>query len=47
MIPHQANIRIIEQVAKRLQFPMEKRVREHPALRQHVRGLDPDRDLRG
>lgn len=35
VIPHEANLRIIEAVAKRINLPLEKRSCEHTALRQY------------
>ena len=46
MIPHQANIRIIEQVAKRLHFPMDRVFVNIQRVREHLRRIDPDRHLR-
>ena len=37
VIPHQANVRIIEAIADRLKIPVEKVFRESRSLRQHLR----------
>ncbi len=47
MIPHQANIRIIEATAKHAEHPDGQGLRERRSLRQHVVGVDPDRARRG
>ena len=46
-IPHQANIRIIESVARGLGLPMEQDGRQHRSLRQHLGGLGGHRPRRG
>ena len=46
-IPHQANIRIIEAVAKGLDLPMERMFVNLDKLREHVGGVRPDRARRG
>ena len=46
-IPHQANVRIIEAVAKGLKLPMDTLLREHRQVRQHLRGLGGHRPRRG
>ena len=47
VIPHQANVRIIESVAKRPRDPHGQDVRERRPLRQHVGGLGRHRPRRG
>ena len=42
-IPHQANLRIIDAVGERHEDRPEEGLQEHRPLRQHLRGLDPDR----
>ena len=37
VIPHQANVRIIEAIADRLKIPLEQVFRESRPLRQHLR----------
>ncbi len=46
-VPHQANVRIIEAAASRLNMPDGPDRREHRPLREHVRRVDPARALRG
>ena len=46
-IPHQANIRIIEAVAKGLDLPMEQDVRQPRQVREHVGRVRADRPGRG
>jgi 3-oxoacyl-[acyl-carrier-protein] synthase-3 len=46
VIPHQANLRIIEAAAKRLGVPRESVIVNIEKLRQHVGGVDSDRALR-
>ncbi len=46
-IPHQANIRIIEAVAKGLGLPMDEDVRQPGPLREHLRRVCPARARRG
>ena len=46
-IPHQANIRIIEAVAKGLDLPMERMFVNLDRVRQHVGGVRADRPGRG
>ena len=45
-IPHQANERIIDAVGARLKIAPPNGLQERRALRQHLRGLDPDRARR-
>ena len=41
LVPHQANMRIIESTAERMGLPMDKRDDDHPEIRQHHRRHDP------
>ena len=47
LIPHQANVRIIEATAKHAEHPDGQGLRERRPLRQHVVGVDSDRARRG
>ena len=42
VVPHQANIRIIDQVAARASYPKEKVLSEHRSRGQHVERVDSD-----
>ena len=46
MIPHQANMRIIDAAARRLDLATRKGLGQSRPLRQHLGGLDPDCDVR-
>ena len=46
VVPHQANIRIIEAACERLGIPMERAVDRARPHRQHVVGVDPARARR-
>ena len=41
LVPHQANLRIIQAACQRLGIPDDRRGRRHRPLRQHLVGLDP------
>ena len=47
VVPHQANIRIIEAACSRLGIPMERAATHDRPHRQHVVGVDPARAGRG
>ena len=47
IVPHQANIRIIDAACQRLGIPIERTATEHRPLRQHLGGLHPAGPGRG
>ena len=45
IVPHQANVRIIEAAAKRSKIPMDKILHEHRGIREHLGCLHPHRHV--